>query len=345
MSTLVLEKNKIFVKDVPMLPGLNFRGFRGDSDFPIMADILQGCKEEDQDERTESADDIARSYKHLVNSDPYQDMLFAQIDDRAIGYSRVTWHKEDQEKMIYVHFGFLLPEWRRRGIGRAMLRYNQDRLRQIAAEHKNGLPRFFESFASDTERAAEALLLSEGFTAIRYFYRMRRPDLENIPDAPMPEGLKVRPVKPEHYQVICDAANEAFQDHWGFSDDHQLTVDELKDSPNFDPSLWKVAWDGDQVAGMVLSYINKKENDEYNRKRGWTEDISVRQPYRKRGLASSLIAQSLHMLKEMGMEEAALGVDTQNLSGALRLYERMGYRSDKRFSTYRKGFTDPCIEC
>ncbi|MEA3438852.1 MAG: GNAT family N-acetyltransferase, partial [Chloroflexota bacterium] len=164
MSTLDLENNLVFVKNAPMLSGLNFRGFRGDSDFPLMVDIVMGCKDEDSLERVETAEDIQRGYRHLVNCDPYKDMLFAQIDDRVIGYSRVTWHQEGQEKMIYIHFGFLLPEWRRQGIGRSMLRCNQDRLRQIAAGHKNGLPRFFDSGAADTDTAAEALLLSEGFS-------------------------------------------------------------------------------------------------------------------------------------------------------------------------------------
>lgn len=338
MSGLIMEKDEIIVKDAPKVEGLNFRGFRGDSDYPIMAEIIMGCKEEDGIERAETAEDIQRGYRHLVNCDPYKDMLFAQIGDRAIGYSRVTWHKEGQEKMIYFHFGFLIPEWRRQGIGRAMLRYNQARLRQIAAGHDNGLPRLFESGAADTETAAEALLLSEGFNPVRHFYRMLRPDLENIPEAPMPEGLEVRPVKPEHYQAICDAEYEAFKDHWGHSEDFKLTVDDMVDSPNFDPSLWKIAWDGDQVAGMVRTYIDRNENAEYNRLRGWTEDISVRRPWRRRGLASSLIAQSLHMLKDLGMQEAALGVDTENLSGALRLYERMGYKPDQRFTNYRKAF-------
>jgi GNAT superfamily N-acetyltransferase len=303
-----------------------------------MAAVIEACKDEDQEERADSAEDIATAYKHLVNCDPYQDMLFAQVYDRLIGYSRVSWHQELSGDLIYTHFGFLLPEWRRQGIGRAMLRYNQSRLCQVAADHEVVTGRYFESFASDTEIAHEHLLKSEGFEPVRHFYRMLRPDLENIPHAPMPDGLEVRPVKPEHLQLICDAANEAFRDHWGSNDDYQLTVAELQDSPYYDPSLWKVAWAGDEVAGMVLSYINTKENEEYNRLRGWTEDISVRRPYRRQGLASSLIAQSLHLLKELGMQEAALGVDTQNLSGALRVYERMGFRPDKRFTTYRKKF-------
>ena len=338
MTTLDLVRDKIIVENAPNIPGLYFRGFCGDQDFPIMADILQGCKEEDQEERTETAEDIARNYSHLVNSNPYKDMLFAQVDDQIIAYSRVRWHKEFGGRMIYVHFGFILPEWRRQGIGRAMLRYNQARLRKIATNHKNNPHRYFESYSSDSEIASTKLLKSEGYTQNRHFYRMVRPHLENIPAAPMPDGLELRPVEPDHYQLICDASNEAFRDHWGYSEDWQLKVDELTDSPHFDPSLWKVAWDGDQIAGMVLTYINQDENQEYNRKRGWTEDICVRRPWRRRGLASSLIAHSLRMLKDLGMEQAALGVDTQNLSGALRLYERMGYKPDKRYDTYRKEF-------
>jgi mycothiol synthase len=336
-STNINQKN-IHVKDAPAIPGLNFRGFRGEADYPVMVDILRACQETDQIERVDTVEDIANAYRHLVNCDPYQDMLFCQIDDQPIGYSRVSWIRELNGDMIYKHHGILHPDWRRKGIGRAMLHYNQDRLRQIASGHKGSSARFFSSGAADTEYGAEALLISEGYQVIRHFYNMVRPDLENIPDAPLPPGLEVRPVLPEHYQTILDANHEAFRDHWGFSEDYQPKLEEWMEDRNFDPSLWKVAWDGDQVAGMVLNYIDKLENEQYQRKRGWTEDICVRRPWRKRGLASALIALSLHMLKEMGMEEAALGVDTENLSGALKLYERMGYQPVKRFSAYRKAF-------
>jgi mycothiol synthase len=163
--------------------------------------------------------------------------------------------------------------------------------------------------------------------------------LENIPVAPMPAGLEVRSVIPEHYQPIHQASLDAFRDHWGFSENHEPTIEQWLEDPNFDPSLWRVGWDGDQVAGMVRSFIDRKENEEYNRKRGWTEDICVRRPWRRRGLARSLLVQSLHAIKERGMTEAALGVDTQNPTGALRLYESVGFRPVKRFTAYQKSFT------
>ena len=68
---------------------------------------------------------------------------------------------------------------------------------------------------------------------------------------------------------------------------------------------------GDQIAGMVLSFINKAENEEFRRKRGYTENICVLRPWRKQGLAKALIALSLKALKERGMDHAALGVDAR----------------------------------
>lgn len=328
----------IFVQNAPDVPGLQFRGFQGEADYSAMAAVINGCRDVDQIERVETAEKIANGYNHLVNCDPYRDMLFAEVDGQVVGYSRVYWRDELDGRRIYMHFGFLLPEWRHRGIGRAMLRYNQRLLKEIAADHPNDVDRCFQSFAADTEVEATSLLISEGFESVRHFFEMTRTDLDDIPDAPMPVGLEVRPVKEEHLQPIVDASNEAFRDHWGFSEDEGPTAEQLKDDPNYDPSLWRVAWDGDQVAGMVRSFIDRDENVEYNRKRGYTEDICVRRPWRKRGLARSLLVQSLYALKERGMTEAALGVDTENLSGALRLYKSVGFRPVKRFTVYQKDF-------
>jgi mycothiol synthase len=100
---------------------------------------------------------------------------------------------------------------------------------------------------------------------------------------------------------------------------------------------WKVAWDGDQVAGMVRACIRSAENEQFGRQRGWVENISVRRPWRRRGLARALIGRHrITALRERGMTEGALGVDTENLSGALRLYESCGFVVSKREATWRK---------
>jgi ribosomal protein S18 acetylase RimI-like enzyme len=87
---------------------------------------------------------------------------------------------------------------------------------------------------------------------------------------------------------------------------------------------------------MVLNYINQEENAHFGRLRGYTEDIAVRRPWRRRGLARALIAQSLAALKQRGMTAAALGVDAENPTGALRLYESLGFRPFKRWTTFRR---------
>jgi mycothiol synthase len=315
---------------------LAFRRFRGEEDYPAMIAVIEGSKEADQIERKETVEDIARQYRHLFNCDPHQDMLFAEVFGDVIGYSRVWWQREQDGKLRYQHFVFLLPDWRGRGIRRAMLRRNERRARQIAAGHSTDVPRLLETWASETETHWEALVLDQGYEPVRYSFEMVRPDLENIPDLQLPEGLEVRPVSPQHYWTIWRAAEEAFRDHWAETEWQDEWFKAWQESPTFNPDLWQVAWEGDQVAGMVQNFISQQENEEYDRLRGYTEGICVRRPWRRRGLARALIARSFRVLKERGMTEAALGVDAQNPNGALQLYESMGFRVAKRQTIFRK---------
>ena len=330
----LLEKNGF--------PGLSFRRFRGESDYPKMLATIQGSKEADGIERSDTLEDIVHNYSHLVNCDPYQDMFFAEVDGQVVGYTRVWWNQNLDGEWFGFHLAFLLPAWRGKGIGSTFLRHNEMRLQEIADRlTEDGLlrsdaPRYFEVFSSDTEVIKEGLLKKNGYTPIRHFFEMVRPSLEDIPEAHMPLGLEVRPVQPEHLPAIWASMQEAFRDHWNYVPPAEEDYLNWLENPIHDRSLWKVAWDGDQIAGMVLSFINHDENREYNRKRGYTEDISVRRPWRKQGLARSLIVQSLHAVKERGMTEAALGVDANNLTGALRLYESVGFQATRRSSAYRK---------
>ena len=331
----------IQIEDAPAIPGLRFRHFRGDEDFPRMVGVIAGSSKADNIERVETADQVRANYEHLTNCDPYKDMVFIEVEgqpnDGVIGYSRVMWWQEEATKhRIYLSFGFLLPEWRRKGIGTAVLKHNQRRLVEIASEHPHDGERFFHTFASDSEVEANRAALKDGYVAVSHGAEMVRPDLENIPDTTLPDGIEVRPVREEDMQAIFEADIEAFRDHWGFSESHVQSLDAWKIEPGYDPSLWRVAWQGDQVVGMVRSFINPLENEMYNRKRGYTEHISVRRPWRRMGVARTLINLSLHALKERGMEEAALGVHVENPNGAFALYESCGFRVTRMNNEYRK---------
>jgi mycothiol synthase len=339
-NTEILEK--IYIPSFTDIPGLAFRGFRGEEDFPAMLRVIRLCGEVDGLERSENLEDIVNTYTHLVNCDPYKDMLFAEVNGEVVAYCRVWWALEGSGQWIGFSFGNVLPEWRGKGIGSALLDFIEARLGQIATELKQSgklsadTPCLLDNFVSSTEKARNSLLEKHDYKPVRYAFEMVRPDLENIPDLPLPPGLEIRPVEPDHMRLVWEASNEAFQDHWGYIPDPWEDFMSFIDSPDYDPSLLRVAWQGDQVAGMVLSFIDKDQNEIYGRKRGYTENICVRRPWRRQGLAKALIASSLVALKERGMTEAGLGVDSENTSGALHLYEFMGYRVVKRSTIYRK---------
>lgn len=334
-----LANDIIHLVQAPQIPGLALRHFRGESDVPGMVAALNASDAADGVERVTTLEGLAHSYAHLVNCDLTQDLMILAVRGEIVGYIRVEWWQNDAGERIYTPNAFLKPEWRRRRLGTAMLKWAQSRLREIAATHPEDGPRYFESFISELAPGAEALLKNDGYQPVRHGFLMVRPDLEAIPDFPLPAGLQVRPVKPEHYRAIWEADHEAFRDHWGYAppkeEDYQRW---LGDKVIFTPELWKIAWDVEknEVAGQVKSFINHEENARFNRRRGWTEFISTRRPYRRRGLARALIALSLRELKARGMTEAALGVDTQNLSGALRVYEDCGFRPVRRSTLYRK---------
>jgi len=88
--------------------------------------------------------------------------------------------------------------------------------------------------------------------------------------------------------------------------------------------------------GGVMNYLHEKENQEFNRKRGYTEGIFVRRPWRRRGVAKALICRSMRMFRDIGMTETAHGVDANNPTGALQLYTGLGYRVNKEFIIFRK---------
>jgi GNAT superfamily N-acetyltransferase len=301
-----------------------------------MVEVFNASGEADRTERRAVLEDMAKSYSNLKNSDTQNDLVITEINGEIAGYSRVTWWEELDGTRIFAHFGFLKPEWRGKGLGTALVGWAESRLREIAAEHHETGSRFLSSWAYDTQLNLIGVLSQAGYEPVRYGYNMVRPDLEEIPDAPLPEGLDVRPVKPEHLRAIFDAESEAFRDQWGYSEPDEGDYDRWLNETPFQPELWQVAWDGDQVAGMVRTFIDENQNIKFNRKRGYTENISTRRPWRKRGLARALMARSMRLQKELGMTETALSVDALNPSGALQLYESVGFQVTLKETAYRK---------
>jgi mycothiol synthase len=329
-------RSRIRVAGAPAIPGLTFRRFHGPADYPVMVAILDACNAADGLDFINTVEEVAHVFGHLWNCDPEQDMLFAEVEGETIAFSRVWWVEEGTGERLYKSLGFLRPEWRRRGLGAAMLAYNERRLRAIASEHPTGIHKVYRVWATDGEEGALALFAATGYEPVRHFFRMTRPIDMPLPAAPLPAGLAVRPAEPGHHRAIWEAMWEARRDHWGYVEPGEEDYQRWTQGRLFAPALWKVAWDGKQVAGMVLNRLDEAQNERYGRRWGYTQDIFVRRPWRRRGLARSLLVQSIEMFRAMGMEETALGVDTQNPSGALGLYESVGYRAVQRHTFFNK---------
>lgn len=331
-----MKENEKYLESAPNIEGLNFRHFAGDSDYPKMIAIVNAAGDADQDDRSETFEDIKNQYEHLNNCDPYKDMLFAEIKGETIAYSRVEWwQEEDPNDRIYTHFVLIVPEYREKGIEQAMIQWCENRLLDIAEEHPQDSKRYYQTYSSAVKSSFNKILESFEYEVERYFIEMSR-SLDVIPETQLPDGIDVRSVKEQDERKVWDASVEAFRDHWGFSPPTEQDYTSYKSSKYWQPDLWQVAWDGDEVVSSVMNYIDDDHNQKFSRKRGWTETISTRREWRRRGIAKALIVHSMHMHKEKGMTEVALGVDTQNPSGALKLYESLGYIKDKTHMTYRK---------
>lgn len=329
----------ITLPDAPRISGLTFRKYRGEADFPVMIDILDACNEADELEYVNTVDDIARLFAHLTNCDPLQDMLFAEVHGEPIAFSRVFWKDEHADLRLYILLGFVLPEWRRRGMGGAMLRYNERRLRRIARSHPAEMPKTFHAWATEGEPGAHALYINSGYRMARHFVEMTRRAELPLPKAPLPAGLEVRPVGDKHVRPIWDARQELFRDHWGYAPATEQDYQRWIQDPTFQPDLWQVAWHGDTVAGMVLNRIDRAQNQKYGRRRGRIQEVYVHRRWRRQGLARALLVQSIALFEDMGMEETAIGVDTQNPHGALTLYESLGFRPVKCHTFFRKALS------
>jgi mycothiol synthase len=318
---------------------LAFRHFRGESDFAPMAAVLTASQRADHIVRSVTAQDLAAAYaRSLVNCDPATDLILAEVADQMVGYVRGWWEQESPSMYLYKHNGALLPEWRRKGIGRAMLERVENRLRDIAAAHPREAEKVFQVSVSQFQPGTAALLEHVGYRPARYFLEMVRPDLEALPDFPLPDGLEIRPVTPDQYRAIWDSAQDAGREEWGAAEPTEESYREWLNDALFQPELWQVAWDQNtgEPVGHVLTYIHHEENRQFDRKRGYTEGVGVSREWRGRGVARALIGRSLRAIKAAGMNESALVVDSDNAGGATRLYESCGFQLVKRDTVYRK---------
>ena len=242
-------------------------------------------------QEVQTLDDMRRAYAHLGNCDPSRDIVLAEVGGEVVAYARVFWSEVTEGGRSYELFGFVHPEWRRRGIGRAMLGHDEARLREIAAEHADVTPKIFRSEGIETDVGNGVLMRGAGYQSARYWFDMVAPTLDGLEAAPLPDGLEVRAVTRDQYRALWDAMSEAFRDEWGHTEPTEEDWDRFQADPeNDDPRYWRIGWDGDEVAGVIMTTVPVVENEEFGRRRVYVASVSVRRPWRRRGLARALLS-------------------------------------------------------
>jgi mycothiol synthase len=226
--------------------------------------------------------------------------------------------------------GYVHPRFKGLGIGTSLLRMIEVRAWEDIALAQPEARVVLHSTMDSHDQDGRSIHENEGYHPIRFHWRMQI-DLDSSPRAvTWPVGIELRPfIKDEHAHAVLGAQNESFRDHWG---SHDMSYErwELRKFGRevFDPTLWMVAWDGDQIAGF--------SQNRYRMGIGWIGTLGVRRPWRQRGLGEALLLHSFGEFYKRGTKTIGLGVDAENPTGATRLYQKAGMYAASEFVTYEK---------
>lgn len=320
-------ETKMETDKVTLASGLRLRSVEW-SDLEAVTQLIYDVCEADGDATVAvTADELKHEWETPGFNLATDAFVVESADGRIIGFEEFNQHAEHAwlETDGYVH-----PEFKGRGIGTALLRTIEDRARREMELAEPDLRVFLHSTIDNRDPSSHDLHKHEGYFPVRYHWRMEIV-LDAAPPAPeLPAGLELRPfIKGAHDAAVWQAQNEAWRDHWGSRD---VTLEEWQHSrfgdPEFDPTLWMIAWDGEQVAGFSLN--------RYRMGIGWIRTLGVRRPWRKRGLGLALLQRSFGEFYRRGRNVIGLGVDAQNPTGATRLYQKAGMRVASEFVTYEK---------
>jgi len=312
---------------------VRIRNYR-ESDLEPLVELINAADAVDQLEWGTSLQELRERFSR-PSLKPEENVFVARTGGQIVGYTGLRLEKGEAES-VFNTGGVVHPAWRRRGIGRRLLRRAHQRAQERLGEVTSEMV-YFDADCEHREAGRRALFESFGMRPTRYFLDMAYAPLEGIPEPHFPSGVAVRTwVRGQDDEATLAAFNEAFADHWDFKPEPLEEWLHWANLPRFRPELNLLATAGEEIAGLCLCDVNQEHIARVGRNEGWVDVLGVRRPYRHQGLGRALLLAGLHAMKEAGMESAMLGVDAESLTGATRLYESVGFVEHRRFVLYRR---------
>lgn len=322
-------------------PGAYGRGMGGDGatwralgpgDIPAWRRLLQAAAPVDRSDENPTEQDLADELDS-PGLDPARDTVAAAAPDGELLAVGVTMARPPGGPFRrYDLWGTVHPEHRGRGYGRRLLGLQLDRAREQHRESGADVEGFPSVGVEDHHEATRRLCERAGMTPLRYYTGLQRRLDRPVELRPAPAGIRLVRFDRERSDEIREVHNDAFSDHWGFSPRTPEHWDAWGPKHrNFRPDWSFLAVDdAGTVAGYVMNFGWEQDWELKGRTEGYTELVAVRRPWRGRGVASALLTASQAAFRASGIEYAALDVDADNPTGALRVYEALGYEPHRR---------------
>ncbi len=294
-----------------------------------VAELLTAAEAVDDTGALKSPEDLVEWWVHDF-ADLAEDGRVVQAEDGAVVGYGTTIAPPTFRDAYGVHLeGRVHPGWRGRGIGRALLAWQLDRGRQLHAERHPEAPARLTATVYTTMPALEALVRRAGLEQVRWFFHMDRPltDLPPLREAP---GVDLVPFTWDRDEDVRLAHNAAFTEHYGSSERDEVSWRVMfTGQRGFRPDLSVLAVSEGAVLAYALSYVSETAATATGVRESYFGQIGVVPAARGRGLSKAVIIAALHVAAANGCQTAGLEVDSENVSGALGLYESLGFATHR----------------
>ena len=310
---------------------LNIRQFIKGKDEHVWINLINTVFKEYEDYRPL----ILEFFETLEKSPAFNDagMLIAEFEGKPVGCIDAFIDKKMKEKKGYIKNFGIIPEYRRRGIGKQLLKKALQSLREREME-------CVETEIQDDKIASKKLLESMGFKEVRVFSRM----IINLSNIPLGIGenkeITIKTLhkdNEEDIKLLVYLTNESFKEHFDYRPE---TIEEIRfwfqQIPSWLYFEFFFAYLEDKPVGFIGVKIDAKYNEHWKKKAGYIQTIGNLKTYRRQGIGKALMLHGLHFLKSKGMEEAELDVDDSNPTHATELYEKIGFRVHRKTIAYKK---------